>query len=331
MAYTSITKPSVGDPIKLSLIEAMIDNQVHFYNSLSASASFNADGDFEASPTGSEPALGWTDGGGPATWARSSDAADPNISGQYTLKCSGDAGDTNSIESALFPISENETYELTLTSKVDNIGDHFQVSFISYERDGATGPVQTVKSPIVTDASGNAGFNYTSGMTTATWLVDGGATGRWAKIKIDFEVNAGGASAGYIDLFTLRPARGMYRQVFPAFNNATAQTIEIYCPNKYSVAFFSLANSNGMVYAGGTQDPISTAKSKVTFTDYLGMPSGILPTNVTTGTGYTVRSCIIGKAYNNSAQGTTVTENSQTATMTGYTDLGVYYIPETIL
>lgn len=341
MAYSTVTKPSVGDPIKLSTIEGIIDNQEHFQSSIAANTGFNADGSFEsAGASGSEPALGWTEVSGNAlTIERSNTSSDPNIHGEYTLKFSGSFGQTGGIESGLFPVSELELYELSITSMVDNIGDSFKIKVISYERDGTTS-VQTVTNPYVTNGgTSNEGLNHTSGMTETKWMIDTGTDSRFAKVQILFTVNSSIASAGYTDQFTFRKATAVIKTEFTDLNSATllgsANSIDVYCPKFCTVGFFSFDTTNKQVYAGGTQDPISTAKTKtnweLTNQKYFPLPNGLIATNYNLSSGYVVKSVMVGKAYNSSAQATTISESGQTAAMSGYHGLALYYFPETIL
>lgn len=330
MPYTAVTKPSVGDPIKLSTIEAIIDNQAFFNSSLSSNVSFGADGDFEATPTGSDPALGWTDGGGPVTFSRSSSAGDPNISGQYCLKASGDAGDTNYIESDLFPIAANETYLLDVTTMVDTAGDKWTVEFISYERDGATGPVQTVKQPEMTKSTGEVGMGYTSGMTRKQWVVDGGSTGRWAKIKITFTVNSSTASDGYIDLFRLdRTHNGIYRFVIDDYNDNSGNSLSIYIPRNYATVFH-LLNSSDLpeeITAVWFDPKVSGISSKFDYGNSAGYSAGTIVR--IPGTDNANKDIYyVSQANNSGVQGSTVTVGTTATAGASALAAAIYYVPE---
>lgn len=238
MSYASVTKPSVGDPIKLSTIEAIIDNQAFFQSSIGANAGFNADGSFESpGASGSEPALGWTESAGNAlTITRESSSAEPNAHGQYCLKFAGSFGQTGGIETAIFPVDELENYVISAVHSVDDAGDKFEIQFITYERDGATS-VHTVSNPMFTNVvTGNEGFNDTAS-AKYDWVVSPGANARFAKIKIIFTVNSSVASAGYLDhvqIYTHRAA-AVFKQ--PLFWGSTggaaaspANTVEFYAP-----------------------------------------------------------------------------------------------------
>jgi hypothetical protein len=229
MAYSAVTKPAVGDPIKLSTITGIIDNQDHFNSTItSGGVGFAADGDFEATPA-SGPASGWTDGGGAATIARSNNPSGANGSGEYSLKFSGNASETNYVETALFPISEYKPYALSISCKTDAAGDQFTVSFITVERDGATS-VQTVTNPVHSDGT-NSGLNPTT-WKNFEWVVDGGTNSRFAKIKIAWTCNSTAASAGYVDNFTITEAtRSEYRFYLPLFISNGAHSFTCHAPN----------------------------------------------------------------------------------------------------
>lgn len=255
MPFSAVTKPSVGDPIKLSTITGMIDNQDFFNTQLDTSSTFNADGNFEATPSGGDPAQGWTKTGA-ATVARSSSSGDPNGSGEYTLKFSGSASDTAQITTAVFPIDEYKAYVISLGSQVDDAGDRFLVEFISYQRDGTTGPVQTVTNPVWDDST-NTGINHTS-WHRDEWVVDGGSGGKWAKIRITWTCNSSTASDGYIDMFSIEPAHREVRFITPEWADSNNNSLLIYCPKHYQTEFVQtdIASGNGLFEADGTQTGI---------------------------------------------------------------------------
>lgn len=334
MSYSSVTKPNVGDSVKARTIQEIIDNQDVFNSSLSGNKVFNADGDFEATPGSGDPALGWTDGGGAATIARSSASGDPNSSGQYCLKFTGgSASDSNYIESDIFPIDAEQVYKLAFVSKVDDAGDEFKVEFISYQRDGTTGPVQTVANPRFKDTNGNYGFNFTSGMVRREWLVDGGANGRWAKIKISWTCNSSAASAGYADKFEITPANNqIYRFLADDFNAQSNHELDIYCPRNYQTMFLMLDDTHHQITSYKPSSTSHPAVQSVAFSDAnYGATAGA-------GLPFTLEAAvvcpIVSSKYNSNDLGTTVTVNtsSQQSSLASNSKsgVGVYYVPSSI-
>lgn len=258
MSYTAVTKPSVGDPIKLSTIEALIDNQSHFNTQLGSSSFLGADGNFETAPSGGNPAEGWqTVGSGAAVAVRSSSSGDPNGSGQFCLKFGGSAGDELSIKTvSKFKIDAQKAYIISAGTQVDNAGDRFEIDFISYQRDGSTGPVQTVRNPIWDDST-NTGLNHTS-YRRDEWVVDGGSSGRWAEIVITYYNNSSSTSSGYIDNITVEPAHREVRFITPKWANSNNNNLNIYCPNHYQTEFIrsDTPSGNGYFEADSTQTAI---------------------------------------------------------------------------
>lgn len=262
MAYSTVSKPSVGDPIKLSTIEGIIDNQEHFQASIAANAGFNADGSFEnPGASVSEPALGWNESSGNAlTIARTNTGADPNTHGEYSLKLSGSFGQTGGIETDLFPVSDLEAYVITIASQVDDSGDKFEIQFITYERDGATS-VQTVSNPLFTDAStSDEGINDAT-MTKRQWVVSAGTDARFGKLKVIFTVNSSVASAGYLDHVNFE-RQGNRTIVYKHKNfweldgtgtSILAHEMDVYCP-KWCKTYFVRYNETKRIITGTNQN-----------------------------------------------------------------------------
>lgn len=255
MPYSAVTKPSVGDPIKLSTIEGLIDNQTFFNTSLDTSSTFNADGNFEATPSGGDPAQGWTKTGA-AVVIRSSTSSDPNSNGEYCLKFGGSASDAGVIETDIFPIDEYKAYVISAGFQVDDTGDQFKVEFISYQRDGSTGPVQTVQNPRHYDGT-NTGINDTT-WKRHEWVVDGGTNGRWAKLKITWTCNSSSSSAGYLDSLTIEPMHREVRYVLPDFYGNGANTLDCYCPRWCKTEFTTYDANNDLVASASSWRPTTT-------------------------------------------------------------------------
>lgn len=280
MAYSTVSKPSVGDPIKLSTIEGIIDNQEHFQASIAANAGFNADGSFEnPGASASEPALGWNESSGNAlTIARTNTGADPNAHGEYSLKFSGSFGQTGGIETDLFPVSDLEPYVITIASQVDNVSDKFEIQFITYERDGATG-VQTVSNPLFTDAStSDEGINDTT-MTKRQWVVSAGTDARFGKIKVIFTVNSSVASAGYLDHVNFE-RQGNRTIVYKhklfwetdGTGNSKANTLDVYCP-KWCKTYFIRYDETKRIITGVTTTATLTMTAGTTTATLADIPS----------------------------------------------------------
>lgn len=229
MPYTAVTKPSVGDPIKLSTIEGLIDNQTFFNTSLDTSSTFNADGNFEATPSGGDPAQGWKKTG--AATVERTDTGGTNGRGKWALKFSGTDTDVGTIITDKFSIEEQSAYIISLGCITDDVADRFKCEFISWQRDGATGPVQTVENPRWYDGN-NDGLNNTS-YRRWEWVVDGGTDGKWAQIQITWTCKAGASSAGYLDEVTIHKAHREARFAVSGIDAAGAGTIEFYCPKYY--------------------------------------------------------------------------------------------------
>lgn len=280
MSFAAVTKPSVGDPIKLSTIESLIDNQDFFNTQIGSVTAFGADGNFETTPSGGDPAQGWTTtGDGAALAVRSSSSGDPNSSGKWTMKIGGSAGDELSIITKdAFKIDSHKAYIISVGTQVDNAGDRFEIDFISYQRDGATGPVQTVRNPIWGDST-NIGINHTN-WHRDEWVVDGGLTGKWAKIKITWYCNDSTASNGYIDNLTIEPMHREVRFITPEWADSNNNSLIVYCPRYCQTEFLQtdLASGNGLFEPDGTQTGILGVTNGPSTTDSFKVNESVNPT-----------------------------------------------------
>lgn len=224
MSYTAVTKPSVGDPIKLSTITGLIDNQDYFSTTLGASTIIGADGSFETAPSGSDVAVGWSKSG--TAGVERSSTAGSNSEGQYNLRFIGSGSDSATILSPKFAVDEKQPYVISVGCKNDDAGNQFLVEFITYGRDKSTGPVHTVTQPVLTVGS-NSSFNNTS-FKKYNWVVDAGTNGKWAEIKITWTCGST-ASQGYLDNVTLEPMKSrVVHALYQPFNSGGS--IEYYCP-----------------------------------------------------------------------------------------------------